>query len=95
MVSNSKSVRYRALYNKAWTRGFFVGLLGVAVGLAMALYVVGCGPDALYSTPGPKGDPGKTCTVKQETLGAVISCPDGTSAFISNGTSSCPCNKKH
>lgn len=32
---------------------------------------------------GPTGRSGQSCTVKQNTLGVLITCPDGSSAFIS------------
>lgn len=60
-------------------KGFTLGWLIVA----LFLFAAGCGSEAVI---GPKGEPGEQCSVQQVSNGAVISCPDGSVAFIKDGT---------
>jgi hypothetical protein len=45
------------------------------------------GPAGAPGPSGPSGAPGQSCSVVQVPEGAVISCPDGTSAVIEHGRS--------
>lgn len=47
------------------------------------------GDDGLPGEIGPTGAPGVSCTVTQSDLGALIVCPDGTSALIQNQGRTC------
>lgn len=40
---------------------------------------------ANYDQTGPRGAPGGNCTVSNVTGGSLVSCPDGTQTFVSNG----------
>jgi hypothetical protein len=64
--------------------------------LISILILAGCGGAGIMPGPvgpqGPKGDPGTSCTVSTvligeltPTGGALITCDDGTNAFIANG----------
>lgn len=72
--------------------------IGLGITVAVSILVMGallssCGKEA--SQVLPTGNVAKACTVVQESTGAIIFCPDGSSAFVSNGTSThCDCNKK-
>lgn len=60
----------------------------------LALILHGCGQPGTVTkeikldnrVPVPEPPPPQTCTVEQTDSGAIITCPDGTSAIISNGT---------
>lgn len=44
------------------------------------------GKNGIDGATGPKGDAGGGCTVASGGAGALITCPDGTTAFVPNGT---------
>lgn len=62
----------------------------------LTLASIGCGkPDAQDGVPGPAGQPGvpgpsgASCSVSQSEIGALIVCPDGSSAVVLHGGKRC------
>lgn len=55
--------------------------------IVMVTLLVGCGTEVNRTKliPGPQGKPGSSCSVESVEQGALISCSDGTGAFVSNG----------
>lgn len=52
----------------------------IILGVLLSLTLVGCGQDSFQY------ENAKQCTVEQIPTGAVITCPDGTQSFITNGS---------
>lgn len=51
--------------------------------LTAILVLSGCGAEESHD--GAQGIPGENCTVAQTTIGAVITCPDGSQAVVLHG----------
>lgn len=66
-------------------------VVAVTVLVIWAMFLTSCAPVGADGATGPKGQTGRpgfnghSCTVMQLEDGAVINCPDGSSAVISNG----------
>ena len=62
----------------------FNGIMFFAGAAAMVGLVAGC-DSAPEATPTNTNAVGASCTVSQQDGGALIECPDGTTAFLENG----------
>lgn len=63
--------------------------LGITL-MILGLVSFGCAPSGNTHLVAIKGEAGKPCTVQQTTLGALITCEDGSSSFIPNGAVGAP-----
>lgn len=74
---------------------FYVAQFGIGCGQVESEGFTGdrgpAGVSGVNGVTGATGLAARPCTVKQNTLGALITCPDGSSAIILNGKS---CHKK-
>lgn len=53
--------------------------------LVLIVLITGCGSDPATGDRGPAGEtgqPGQSCTVTKTASGALIACPDGSSAEV-------------
>lgn len=72
--------------NKILTAALFLSLASCAKPLDGLNGFDGAdGVDGAVGATGPTGANGLSCTVTQGEVGALITCPDGTSALILNG----------
>lgn len=55
--------------------------------LILGIILGGCGDTVIRHSvePGAQGEPGTSCSVAQIEQGALITCSDGTGAFVSHG----------